>query len=198
MVEDSPRDKRTLDVAQHVVAVLKAHDVDSAVIGGMALAAHNYPRGTADFDLATDTEPFTTLKAVADKLRQDGYAVEFCEPEAGDPLGGALRITGDDFDQVHVVNYRNPYSRTSLVGREAIKNAIPFPNTGFRIVDLPHLIALKLYAALQGSGGKARQDIIELLERNPGIDMDRLRQVCASLHLERPLDAILADMRGPS
>ncbi len=43
------------------------------------------------------------------------------------------------------------------------------------IVPIPHLIALKLYAG----GHKSTADIIELLVRNPDLELDEVRSVCA-------------------
>ena len=44
-----------------------------------------------------------------------------------------------------------------------------------KIVPIPHLIALKLYAG----GHKSNADIIELLVRNPDLKLDEVRSVCA-------------------
>lgn len=44
-----------------------------------------------------------------------------------------------------------------------------------KIVPIPHLIALKLYAG----GHKSKADIIEWLVRNPDLELDEVRCVCA-------------------
>ena len=44
-----------------------------------------------------------------------------------------------------------------------------------KIVPIPHLIALKLYAG----GHKSKADIIELLARNPDLELNEVRSVCA-------------------
>jgi hypothetical protein len=44
-----------------------------------------------------------------------------------------------------------------------------------KIVPIPHLIALKL----QAGGHKSKADIIELPVRNPDLELDEVRSVCA-------------------
>jgi hypothetical protein len=60
-----------------------------------------------------------------------------------------------------------------------------------RIVPLPQLVALKLYAG----GSKSRADIVELLRRNPDVDLAPIRQACRRYRL-RGLDAILRELRS--
>jgi len=48
-----------------------------------------------------------------------------------------------------------------------------------KIVPLPHLIALKLYAG----GHKSQADIVELLQRNSGLDIDTVRALCRKYRL---------------
>jgi hypothetical protein len=48
-----------------------------------------------------------------------------------------------------------------------------------RIVPLPHLVALKLYAG----GAKSRADIVELLSRNPEVDTAAIRTLCRGWRL---------------
>ena len=57
-----------------------------------------------------------------------------------------------------------------------------------KLVPLPHLIALKLYAG----GTKSKADIIELLVRNPEVDLDALRELCRSYRLQG-LDELITE-----
>lgn len=181
---------RTLQVAQEVAAELESRGIPCAVIGAMALAAHNYPRSTDDFDLATDVDPFRVLKPVADALRARGYEVELVTPDAEDPLGGVLNITGDDFNLVQVVNFDNPFSGRRTPAAAAIQGAtLPLGDTRLRVVSLPDLVALKLYAG----GPKAASDIAELLARNQPLDLVKLREVCAAARLLPELEKVLRD-----
>jgi hypothetical protein len=60
-----------------------------------------------------------------------------------------------------------------------------------RIVPLPHLVALKLYAG----GTKSRADIVEVLSRNPDADVAAIRDLCRSWRL-RGLDPLIEEATG--
>jgi len=60
-----------------------------------------------------------------------------------------------------------------------------------KIVPIPHLIALKLYAG----GHKSKADIIELLARNPDLEFDEVRSVCARYGLGG-LEELIAESRS--
>jgi hypothetical protein len=53
------------------------------------------------------------------------------------------------------------------------------------------LIALKLYAG----GRKSEADIVELIRRNPELDVESVREVCARYRL-RGLEPLIAEARG--
>lgn len=187
------RQERTLAVAEQIRDVLEAAGVKSALIGALALAAHQYPRYTRDLDLATNTDPFTTLREVAAQLRARGLSAELETPDADDPLGGVLKVTGPDFDRIEVVNFYNPMARgCGLLAREAIDAATPMlqPDSSLPVVSLPHLVAFKLYAG----GRKSTNDVLELLERNQPLDLQALRDVCARHGLVSKLDPLLAEV----
>jgi len=180
------RAERTLAVAAEVADVLAKHNVPCAVIGAVALAIHGYVRDTEDFDIATATDPFRTLGAVEKELA-GRYRVELITPDAEDPLGGCLNITGDDFDLVQIVNFENPFRPgAGAAGRAAVQTATPNVLGTLAVADLPHLIALKLYAG----GRKNELDVLELLDRHPEIDNEALASLCASLGLEGELRAL--------
>lgn len=182
---------RTLQVAEDVAAECERHGVACAVIGAMALAAHNYPRATEDFDLATDVDPFRSLEPVARALRGRGYEVELVTPDAEDPLGGVLNITGADFHLVQVVNFENPYTTAVTPATAAIRNAVQNLGTSrLKVVALPDLIALKLYAG----GPKSRADVVELLARNQPLDLVAIRAACAPAGLGEVLEKLLAEL----
>ena len=75
-------------------------------------------------------------------------------PEArGDPLGGVIEITGSGFKPIQIVNFHNPLgARRTRIGEEAIRSAEAdrIERSALRVVSLPYLIALKLYA--EGAG----------------------------------------------
>ena len=186
--------EKTLQVAEEVAAELERAGVPCAVIGAMALAVHKYARATEDFDLATDVDPFRALPVVAETLRLRGYQVELVTPDRDDPLGGALNISGADFNLVQVINFENPFARNATPATAAIRNAVAggVGSSKLRVVTLPDLIALKLYAG----GPKSRADVAELLERNPAADFTAIRSACEACHLEDAFDKIVAELQG--
>ncbi|HEY1957746.1 MAG TPA: hypothetical protein VGH28_19130 [Polyangiaceae bacterium] len=186
---------RTLEVATMIAAKLAAHGEHTAVIGAVAAAVWNYPRATEDFDLATFTNPFGALAAIERELKAEGYDAELITPDADDPLGGVLRVEGSDFRTIEVVNFFNPLGKIAEIGRLAVDQAVPNGIGTLSVVQLPHLIALKLYSS-PGAGGKGYADALELLHRNPDIDIDALRDLCEHVGLGAELDALLE--RKPS
>ena len=163
----------------------------SAVIGAIALAFHGYARATQDVDLATHADPRTVLRELAYALRQRGYAIQLILPDEADPLGGVLSVTGEDFDAVQVVNFYNPWNLSGNPGESSIRAAIErIPGYDLRVVDLPHLIALKLYAG----GARSRGDVLELIERNREVDRSTIRRVCEQFHLGAEIDEVLGDL----
>jgi hypothetical protein len=170
-------------MAARIATILDELGVPSALIGAAALAVHGYPRATRDIDLAVATDPFTTLEEARQRIARELRATaNLVTPDADDPLGGVLTVTGEDFDPVQVVNFSNPLNGRTNPGSEAVRSAIAGPVTGspLRLVTLPYLIALKLFAG----GYKSRLDVLELLTRNPAAPLDEIARVCAAFGLE--------------
>lgn len=181
-------EERTLQVAERVSEVLEEHGVSSALIGAMALAAHGYPRMTEDVDLATATDPFGVLQLVARTLEAEGFEVKLATPDAQDPLGGVLTVSGEDSDPVQVVNFLNPLAPGSSLGADAVASAVAVEGSRLKVVDLVHLVALKLYAG----GPKSLADISELLDRNRDADLEALQRVCRAHGLADDLELVLS------
>lgn len=165
-----------LRAAEDVLGILKRHRVDAVVIGAVALAAYRYVRQTDDLDLGVNAET-PTLRAVAETLRQSGYATELREPDADDPLGGVIDVTGP-FGLVQIVSFAG---RFPAVIEDAVRAARIVVREGspLRLAPIPQLIALKLYAG----GHKSKADIVELLARNPELDLAEVRAACKRYHL---------------
>ncbi len=176
-----------LKAAEDVVAVLRQHQVEAVVIGAVALAAFHYVRYTQDVDLGVNAD-LPTLRVVADTLRAKGYTVELREPDATDPLGGVLDVIGS-FGLVQIISYSG---RFPAVIDDAVRLSRITMKEGssLRLVPLPQLIALKLYAG----GHKSKADITELLARNPDLDLNEVRHVCNRYRLAG-LDALIAESR---
>ncbi|MFS8070763.1 MAG: hypothetical protein ACMG6S_30725, partial [Byssovorax sp.] len=183
---------QTFLAAGKIVAILARAGIDSALIGAAALAAYGYPRSTEDLDLATGVEP-RRLSEMASDLRREGFTVEVSEPDANDPLGGVLRVGAEGIDRIEIVNFCNPPSGgfPALVD-VALREAIPYEEgTSLRVVTLLHLIVFKLYSG----GRKSKNDVFELLSRNPDLDLDGLRELCRKFRMDRKLEGWLRELR---
>ncbi len=170
------------------MAILEAQGVRHAVIGALAVAAHGYPRDTQDLDIATEADPFGTLGKVTEALQTAGFNAELITPDSDDPLGRVINISGEDHDDIQIVNFWNPLRPSDNPGGEAIQTAVAAEIAGekLQVVDLAHLVALKLYAG----GPKSIIDIVELLTRNPSADRVAIRGVCARFGLASDFDAV--------
>jgi hypothetical protein len=192
-VSRSERARATLEAAKIVAQVLEELQVPSALIGAMALAAHNYPRATQDVDLGTDADPYTDLRLAKLALEKRGFMAELVTPDMDDPLGGVINVQREGLQRIQVVNFYNPHHvRIRTPGLEAIRTAAPMGlGGGIRVVDLPHLIALKLYAG----GGQSMSDVSALLERNAPVDLEPIRDVCRRFQLDAPLEKLLKELQ---
>ena len=181
--------QRTLALASEVAAALGARKVRTALIGAGAMAVHNYPRQTEDLDLAV-SEPLARFRKLADDFLCCGFQIEMALPDAQDPLGGVLTISRAEAGPVQIVNLDNSaYSAGHpRLGRIAVTTAESHPDlpTSIRVVRLPVLIALKLYAG----GPKSELDVLESLRpkqgqgRRPGGSQDTLRRLGLGDRLE--------------
>ena len=174
--------------AEEVTDILESRGVGAVVIGAVALAAHGYVRFTEDLDLGVNTD-LATLNQVADSLRTAGFEVELREPDGQDPLGGVVDVRGP-FGLVQIVNFGGRFPAV-IDGGLAAADTVIRSGSRLRIVPLPHLVALKLYAG----GTKSRADIVELLARNPAADVAAIRDLCRGWRL-RGLDPLIEEATG--
>lgn len=172
-----------LKSAEEIVGILGSHQIDAIVIGAVALAAHHYVRQTEDIDLGINTN-LASLRSVVKSLNASGYQAVLREPDLHDPLGGVIDVNGP-FGLIQIVNYGE---RFPAVIDDAFKEASMSVRKGsqLKIVPLPYLIALKLYAG----GYKSKADIIELIQRNPDLDLDAVRLLCQKYRLTGLKDLI--------
>jgi hypothetical protein len=176
----------TLRAAERVVRVLKSHGISAVVIGAVALAAYRYVRSTEDLDLGIEVE-LPAMRAMVTALREEGFTVELREPDGDDPLAGVIDITGS-FGLIQIVNFGNCFP-AAIRDALADGDVLVAPGGNLRIIPMPQLIALKLYAG----GSKAKSDILELLRRNPDADLARIQQTCRRYRL-RGLGALLREL----
>lgn len=176
-----------LDAAEAVVAILERAQVEAVVIGAVALAAHHYPRQTEDLDLGINTS-LPKLRQLTDALIREGFSAALSEPDPDDPLGGVIDVSGS-FGLLQIVNFGERFpaviddalSASTLVAREG---------SSLRLVPIPHLIALKLYAG----GHKSKADIVELITRNPELDLDEVQKLCEKYRL-RGIEELILEAR---
>ncbi|MFZ4395469.1 MAG: hypothetical protein ACOYOU_07565 [Kiritimatiellia bacterium] len=165
-----------LHAAEQIAGILKQYRIDAVVIGAVALAAYHYVRQTNDIDLGVNAN-LPALRTVAEALRHAGFTAELREPDGDDPLGGVIDVTGP-FGLLQIVSFAD---RFPAVIDDALKDATLVVRAGsiLRLVPVPQLIALKLYAG----GYKAKADIVELLACNPDLDLAAVRATCARYRL---------------
>ena len=177
-----------LRAAEEILHCLHAHQVDAVVIGAVALAAHRYVRQTEDLDLGVNAS-VRKLHELTDSLRKAGYQAELHEPDADDPLGGVIDIEGP-FGFIQIISYADKFP---AVIDDALREArlTARPGSPLKLVPLPHLIALKLYAG----GTKSKADVLELLMRNPELDVEVLRELCQTYRL-RGLEELITEARS--
>jgi hypothetical protein len=181
----------SLALAERVATIARQLGVESALIGAAALAVHRYTRGTQDIDLAVAVLPHVQLVELARQLDAAGLRTSLRLPDDDDPLGGVLSVRsaqGDDSDDVvEVVNFLNPGNPSPARVAAAIARAEPLPDSPLRCVRIEDLVALKLYAG--GFGDLA--DIVNLLARNPDVDVDALRATAAPFDTNGVLDRLI-------
>lgn len=173
--------------AERIATLLLEEGLAVLVIGALALAAHRYVRFTQDVDLGVDTD-MSQMRRLVEVLRAAGYDPELHEPDGDDPLGGVIDVSGE-FGLVQIVNFGNRFPaaiRDALAGEDIRIR----PGGVLRIMPIPQLVALKLYAG----GLKSLADIVELLRRNPEVDLDMIGEVCRKYRL-RGWGRVLEEMR---
>jgi hypothetical protein len=183
----------SLNLAERVTNAAEQLGIKTALIGALALAAHNLVRGTDDVDLACSIDPYGPLKELDELLRTQGLHTKLRFPDDQDSIGGVLviweRADEDDepIEPVEVVNFFNPHRPRKTPATAAIARSLPLRNS-LRFVTLPDLVALKLYAG----GPRDHADIIELLQQNPDADVDEIRTVAKPFDHDSVLDTLIS------
>lgn len=171
------KESELIHEAEAVVRLAGSLGHELLVIGAAALAGHHYVRLTNDLDLGGNL-PLDQMHDLAEALKLKGYSVELREPDADDPLGGVLDITGG-FGQIQIVSF---HERFPAVIRDALQEATLRVAEGspLRIIPLPHLVVLKLYAG----GLKSLTDIVEVLSLNEDADLDAIDALCKRYRIQ--------------
>jgi hypothetical protein len=172
--------------AEQVMRILARHRVEAVVIGAVAMAAHHYVRFTHDIDLGVNAD-IPTLHALVKSFRAEGFVAELREPDGQDPLGGVIDITGS-FGLLQIISFADRFPAVIEDALQATTVAIR-PGSPLKLVPLPQLVALKLYAG----GLKSKADVLELLKRNPETDVDDIHTACRRYRVGG-LDEILREL----
>jgi hypothetical protein len=128
------------NILHDLETVSKSMNIPMTIIGGMAVAAHNYPRYTNDIDIIVKS---SDAKKLADYL---------------------LSINYEDIGQNKLKHVDGAIVNICAEGVHAGSLSFPAPQniSGVSIADLPFLLALKSEA----NRYKDRADVVELIKRN--------------------------------
>jgi hypothetical protein len=189
-------DPAPFQLAERVAEAARKLGIETALIGAIALAAHNYVRGTDDVDLAVAVDRRTVLRGLEQALIELGLHAELRMPADQDDLGGVLGIwehedaDGRPLDLVEVVNFHNPYRPKPNPAKAAIENALRLDErTHLKYVRLADLVALKLYAGSRTD----LADVCEVLARNPDADLEEIRRVAKPYDAAGELERLIAE-----
>jgi hypothetical protein len=181
-----PETDDSLLEAERISAILSSREVPVLVIGAVALAAHGYVRATFDIDLGVNVA-IRDLKILEMHLRSAGFVTALHEPDGDDPLGGVIDVTSPS-GLIQIVNFGDRFPAVIQDALEGEKIQAR-PDLALRVIPLPQLVVLKLYAG----GVKSLADIIELLRRNPEADLQNIETLCRKYRL-RGWNRVLAEL----
>jgi hypothetical protein len=173
-------------VLDRVARSLREQDVEFAVIGGLALAAHGAPRATIDLDLLVGGEN-------ADRLHEILAALGYETLHRSENVANYVSQQPDD-GRVDVLFVRRARGRAIL----SRARALPILHRDdLRVVDASDLIGLKVQSS---SNDPARSrtdmaDIEQLLRRAPELDLERVRDYFRLFDREVELEALLAGIQ---
>jgi hypothetical protein len=156
-----------------ILRVLDAHQVDYLLIGGLAVAAHGFPRGTTDVDITAGpvhdnlTRLAAALQELDATLRDVGGLDHDLSPTNPDDLalGGNWTLTTrhgnlDVFaDPRGAAPYDQLHTRSHVAHIDGLK---------IRVVGVDDLIAMKLAAGRE----KDLKDLVALGRARPELGLD--------------------------
>lgn len=168
---------RLVDQLKEALAAFAGLASPPALIGGLALAAHNVVRATRDVDFLVDAVDADRVDAILSRL---GYACIHRSSDAANYLRGA--------DGLDLLYAHRPEARRLLEEAQTRETGMG----SVRVVGAEGLIAFKLQAlANDPSRGRDLDDIRALLRNNAGmLDMRRVRDYFSIFGREELLDGI--------
>lgn len=172
---------RLAEQIKQAVAALAGCKTPPALIGGVALAAHQVIRATRDVDFLADAEDADHIHDVLTKL---GYHCRYRSEDSANYVR--------DDEGLDLIYARRPKSRHLLAGSMDRDTALGC----LRIISAEGLIGLKLQALVNNpSRGTDRDDILALLRAHRDrLNMDEVRDYFALFNRMEQLDEWLAEI----
>ena len=173
---------RLADQVREALTAFAALETQPALIGGLALAAHNYVRATQDVDFLAAADDAEQLHALLLDLR---YRCLHRSEDAANYARGGERI---DFLFAH-----RPASENLLKNAELRETEIG----RVRVVSAEGLIGFKLQGFVNDpKRARDMDDIRSLLRANRGrLNMDEIREYFRLFQCEPLLDELLNETR---
>jgi hypothetical protein len=171
---------RLADQVKQAIAAFKGCKTEPALIGGLALAAHDVVRATQDVDFLVDADD---ARAVHEALIALGYERVHQSEDA------ANYIRGDE--ALDLLYAHRPTARRLLERAGARETAMG----RLRVVSVEGLIGFKLQALVnEPRRGRDRDDILELLRAGRGkLDMQEVRSYFDLFDRGELLDELLRE-----
>ncbi len=179
------RDNPVYDALRKVTGRLNQLGIAHAVVGGMALAAHGYVRGTNDVDILVNADG---LRATHDALDGLGYVPPFKGSKQLKDVENDVRIeflvTGNfpGDGKAKPVAFPEP----SLVAEEI---------DGVRYIALPTLVELKLASGMTGSG--RRKDLADVQELIRAINLPRQYTQQLNPYVRETFETLWDELQSP-
>lgn len=174
---------RLADQLKQAIAAFKGCKTEPALIGGLALAAHDVVRATRDVDFLVDADD---ARAVHEALIALGYERVHQSEDAANYLRGD--------EALDLLYARRPAARRLLERAGASETAIG----RLRVVSAEGLIGFKLQAMVNApERGRDRDDILALLRAGRGkLDMQEVLSYFELFDRKELLDELLKEARG--
>jgi hypothetical protein len=164
-----------------------AAGIDHALIGAFAMAALGVPRATGDLDFLVDGDRSDDVDRVMTKL---GYQALHRSVDAAN-----YASPSSAFGHVDYLFARRPHSR-AMLARAKPRQSLRAHST-LKVLDAEDIIGLKVQSSTNNPNRSAldMDDIRRLLENQPTLDLDRVRDYFRIFAREADLDQMLARIK---
>lgn len=152
-----------------VIAVLRRHSIDYAVIGAMAAAVHGVIRASQDADIVVSLA-VRDVRQVQRAFLEAGFSVQLRRGDSDDPIQAVLELEDGFENRVDVL------VGIKGLGKGTFDRAVEvtFSGESLRVVSREDFIAMKLYAG----GPQDLSDAKQVLAISAGLlDLSSLRMI---------------------